>query len=130
MSPAPPHFAQFLPSLAASTQQACVQVLPSALALAQQPATLDSAFLSPSAAKAKPAATNAITTNARNDLRLFIYFWFGGLQLIGAGGGSRTRFSCLGSTHNSRYTTPAVCRTRGILGWWRTPPQVKLRATH
>ena len=25
----------------------------------------------------------------------------------GAGGGSRTRLSCLGSTHNSRYTTPA-----------------------
>jgi hypothetical protein len=30
-----------------------------------------------------------------------------GLAKVGAGGGSRTLFSCLGSTRDSRYTTPA-----------------------
>jgi hypothetical protein len=70
--PEPPHFVQLLPALAASTQQAWVQALPSFAALAQQPAGLLSDF---SAAKEMPAATNA--TRATNDLRDFMMIWLG-----------------------------------------------------
>jgi hypothetical protein len=63
--PEPPHFAQFLPSLAASTQHEWLQALPSALAVAQHLATLDSVLVS--AANATLAARSEPTRNATID---------------------------------------------------------------
>jgi hypothetical protein len=70
ISPEPPHFAQFLPSLAASAQQPWAQALPSLAALAQQLACLAAAA---SAANAKLAANIEARNNGRRSLEDFIF---------------------------------------------------------
>ncbi len=51
-----------------------------------------------------------------------------GLAEVGAGGGNRTLFSCLGSTRDSRYTTPATNR-RPIPAKTRRVDKTALRLT-
>jgi hypothetical protein len=65
--PAPPHFAQLLPALAASTQQACAQVFPASWALTQQPATLPFS----AAANMIPAENNDAAAKAASDFESF-----------------------------------------------------------
>lgn len=71
--PEPLHFVQLLPAFAASTQQACVQVLPSLCALAQQPATFDSVAANMIVAENRDATAAAI-----NDFETFFILCWGG----------------------------------------------------
>jgi hypothetical protein len=68
--PEPPHFSQFLPSLAAVVQQPWVHAAPSFSALAQQPACLDSP------ANAKLVTNKEATMSDPRILEVFIgVFW-------------------------------------------------------
>lgn len=82
--PAPPHFVQLLPALADSTQQACAHVLPSAEALVQQPATLDSGALS--AANMTLTENNEATATAINEFENFFILYLGVVDLVRAAG--------------------------------------------
>ena len=82
--PDPPHFVQLLPALADSTQQACAHVLPSAEALVQQPATLDSGALS--AANMTLAENNEATATAINEFENFFILYLGVVDLVRAAG--------------------------------------------
>jgi len=66
ISPDPPHFAQFFPSLAAATQHSCAQACPSFSAFTQQPAFLASS------ANAKLAVQRNATIRETNNRGVFI----------------------------------------------------------
>ena len=81
--PAPPHFVQLLPALAASTQHACEQVLPASFAFTQQPATLAA---SPEAANIIPTENTEAAARAASDFESFFIIVLGVVDLVRAAG--------------------------------------------